>query len=371
MEVIPPFMRSRWQRVWSAMGDAGVDTLLVAGRAGIGEYGALHYLTGHYPFSRLSFALMRSGQEPMLLLSSPSEVRAVELEAEYYVNATQIPVAPTGYGRAVANIVGASATGKVGVVRGDLLGADLLADLKSGSGLEMYDCTSSFEKVRSTKDEEDFDQFRQTARMVISALNHAIEHVRPGQTEQEIAASVEAVMRAQGAQLMLVFVSRAAFFGQRPTSRLVSATDTVSVLVEACGRSGYWVEMGILLAMHGAPADAKPATACLAGLLNGASALRADAPFPHIANAIENPIRQAGFELSINLGHRVGVDEERPAISSIANNSLSAPAAIALHPSAAKEDGDGAVVANTYLVTSLGVEPLSLLPHQIQRSFSR
>jgi hypothetical protein len=63
------------------------------------------------------------------------------------------------------------------------------------------------------------------------------------------------------------------------------------------------------------------------------------------------------------------VDEERPSVHRQSSQALAASTGIALHPSASKPDvPEGAIVANTYLVMSEGVEPLSSMPYRVHHS---
>jgi Xaa-Pro aminopeptidase len=355
-------MRGRWERVWDGMAEAGVDTLVVAGRASIGEYGALHYLTGRYPLPQVGFAVVRLGEAPRMLLRSPMEARAFELESDEPVDAIQIDVNEGDYQSAVGQFLAELNVDSVGMVRGDLMNAFAFAELTRVANARLRDCTPIFERIRSGKTKEDLRELRNAAAIAEEGLRHAIRQVRPAQSEEEIAAGIEAVVRSQGAKLIMVFVSKDAFFGQRPTSRRVTASDTLSVLVEMCGRTGHWVELGIALAMPEATGSAA-ARVCIDALRKGAGLLSPGTPYSDIAKAIETPISEAGFDTCINLGHCVGVDEERPSIHRRSTQVVPESAAIALHPSAAKPVGyEGAIVANTYLLMPEGIERLSSMP---------
>lgn len=366
MTVPVAYMHARWERVWKGMSEAGVDTLIVAGRAGIGEYGALHYLTGHYPIPRVALAVVRLGEAPSLLLRSEAELRALELEAETPVRAVQLEREGDDYHKAVGQFVSELRADRIGIVRGDLLNASAFAEMNRAAGERLIDCTPTFDRIRAGKTHDDLGQFRATAAVAEEGLRYAARHARPGQSEEEIAGAIEAVLRARGAQMMLVFASKDAFFGQRPTARKVTARDTLCILVELCGRTGHWVELGIALAMPEAGEGSTTAQVCTRALQHAASRLGCGTEFSDIALAIEATVDSAGFQPTINLGHCVGVDEERPGVHRDSRQRLAATAAIALHPSAGTAIGaEGAVVANTYLVLPEGVEALSAMPERL------
>lgn len=356
----------RWPRIWAAMRAAGYSCLIVAGRGTIGEYGWLQFVTGIYATTRVWYAIVHLDHPPLLVLRSSAEADAVEKESWASIPRRIAGRNGVEYAAEVGGIARARATGRIGVVGSESIGRPSWCRLAEALGEVPEDAEELLRPIRAAKSERDFDGLRRAAAIAESGLNHALENLRTGMSERRLASDIEAVVRGAGAQLTLVHVSRGAFSASRPTREKIAADDVVTVLVELSTGMGYWVEIGMAIAMPDAHRTVPLASRCVAALAQGEAALRSGGDVGSVADSM---LRALGADTApaIGLGHGVGIDEEPPVVVAGSREAVAQPAAFALHPSGNEGSvGAGCAVANTFLVTEGEVEAVSALPMELQ-----
>lgn len=360
-------MQFRWANSWRAMRKAGYDGLIVAGAGAIGMFGALQFLTGFFATTRGAFGFVRCDAAPILFVRSEVERRAAIAEGLVHAEVVALDASGSEYASAVGGQVRDHVDGRIGVVGLECLSGKATAALAASLGVAtLPDATEVLAAARAIKSDHDVEQMRAAAAIAERALRHAISTARTGMTELTLAASVEAHARREGAQLTLVYVSSGEFVGRRAVARPLSPEDVVTVFVEVASPTGYWVELGAILAMPQASDVDALATPCIAALARGAGTLCAGSRADRAAAAMQDVLHRSGLSASINLGHGVGIDEEPPLISDESCATIDRTAMIALHPSAGRPGSStGCAVANTYIVQDRDVEALSELPYVV------
>jgi Xaa-Pro aminopeptidase len=363
-------MQFRWANTWRAMRDADYEGLVVAGAGAIGMFGALQFLTGFFATTRGAFGFIRCDATPILFVRSEVERRAVLAEGLVHAEVVALNASGAEYASGAGGCVRDRVGGRIGVVGLECMSGQAEAGLAASLGVAtLTDATEVLATARAIKTDHDVEQMRAAAAIAERALRHAIATARTGMTELALAASVEAHARSEGAQLTLVYVSSGEFVGRRAVARRLSPEDVVTVFVELASRTGYWVELGAILAMpHAAGVDAI-AGPCIAALEQGARTLGAGTRAARAAAAMQDVLHSSGLSASINLGHGVGIDEEPPLISVESCATIDRTAMIALHPSAGSPGSStGCAVANTYIVQGGDVEALCELPYAVHEA---
>lgn len=67
-------------------------------------------------------------------------------------------------------------------------------------GIEVKDCTHIMSEMRTVKDEEEIKRMRAAAKVADAGMKAAVENVKPGVTESQVAAEAEYAMRQAGAE---------------------------------------------------------------------------------------------------------------------------------------------------------------------------
>jgi Xaa-Pro aminopeptidase len=165
----------------------------------------------------------------------------------------------------VASVTGRGATvRRVGVAGRSLMSADTWAALMAAlPGVEWVDAERTVSQLRAVKTAAEVAVIRYAYRLAELGLHAAVDAIRPGVMESEIAAEAEAAMRRAGAEGTGIDTIVASGPNSRPilaraTSRRVEANDLV-LLTVAPRYQGYHGAIGRPVLVGNAPADAERA----------------------------------------------------------------------------------------------------------------
>jgi len=217
--------------------------------------------------------------------------------------------------------------------------------------------------VKSIKDEQDIAELRATAAIADDAFEAFLEKLRPGRTGWELTAVIERAIRERGARDALIFISAGAYFLERPTAEPVKEGDLLTVFIELVGPTGYWIELGRLVAVGEPDAERERlAATCLEAARAAEGALVAGKTAADPARVIDEIAAGSDLRLGIWHGHGVGVDHDPPVITAADSTRLVPGMVISIHPNFSTIDERlGASVADTYFVGDGRPEPLSRL----------
>jgi Xaa-Pro aminopeptidase len=363
----------RIERLWAALADERLDALVVAGKGLIGQYGALEWCAGYVPVVRCAYAVLKPGAEPALVVTTAAD-------AWYARRAGLAEVRVAGQGDILSEYddpaSGVAALvperGRVGVaglrhVMSSWEAERLAAALPRA---ELVDVSAQVAAVKAVKDPEDIEELRATAAIADTAFAAFLERVAPGVTGWELNGEIERVVRTHGTRDALIFISGGAYFLERPSADPVRAGDLMTVFVEIVGPTGYWIELGRLVAVGELDGERAALTeTCLAAARAAEDDLVAGRTAGDPARAIDAVAEAAGVGVGIWHGHGVGVDHDPPVITAADATPLVPEMVISVHPNFTSADERlGASVADTYVIGHGPPQRLSRLDPGLYRA---
>ena len=212
-------------------------------------------------------------------------------------------------------------------------------------------------------------EVRRTVEVGDAGFRAAQRTLREGATDAEVGAAIREAIYARGARDSLIFVSAEPYFLSWSQGRPFRDGDLTTIYVEVVGPTGYWVEVGGLIALGDPhPEQMSVAEACLEAAARAEDQLRPGVPAGEVAAAIDAVAAEAGLSSGIWHGHGVGVDHDRPVITAGEELPLAPGMVISVHPNFCTGDERfGAGQVDTYAITDSGAERLSAIPPGILR----
>ena len=207
-------------------------------------------------------------------------------------------------------------------------------------GCELLPASALFEKLRAVKDPEELRRMTRAQRIAEGALEEVLNDIRPGVTEQFIAARLTFLMLAAGAEN--VSFDPIAISGARtsmphgvPTDKVVEAGDFVTMDFGALCE-GYCSDMTRTVAVgHVTDEMALVYDTVLQAQKAGIAAARAGKTGAEVDGAARAVIEDAGYgpQFSHSFGHSLGVEiHESPNASPSNTAPLPAGAVISAEP---------------------------------------
>jgi Xaa-Pro aminopeptidase len=367
----------RLQLVWAALEGEALSALVVAGKGQIGLYGALEWCVGYVPVVRGAYAVFTPGAEPALVVTTAADAWYARRKA----GLAEVRVAGQGdivseYDDPAAGVAAVLAARGVDEGRIGVVGLRHVISSWEAERLtialpraELVDVSAQVGAVKAVKDPEDIRELRATAAIADTAFEAFLEHAAPGATGWQLSGEVERVIRSHGTRDALVFISTGPYFLERPTAEALRDGDLVTVFVEIVGPTGYWIELGRLVAVGELDAErSRLVETCLAAARAAEGELVTGRTAGDPARAIDAVAASAELRVGIWHGHGVGVDHDPPVITATDPTPLVRGMAISLHPNFSTPDERlGASVADTYVVGAGGAERLSRLGVELYR----
>ena len=142
---------------------------------------------------------------------------------------------------------------------------------------------------------EDFSGLEDAVEIAELGLKAFAGGASPEMTERRAAAIIEGELIQLGVLTSLVFVSSGPFFGQRPSSRLLSNGELITVLVEIASLSGYWVEIGAIYSSDKTTSMAQElAECCIASLAETAEGISNEVECSVVADYMVERLKRCG-----------------------------------------------------------------------------
>ncbi|MDE3193816.1 MAG: aminopeptidase P family protein, partial [Chloroflexota bacterium] len=295
----------RYSAIRAAMAAAGIDVLLVVSDGH--HKGDVLYLTDHAIWSQRGYAVMTGDAGPFLIVSMASQdfwARRMSWARDVRWSATPIVEAIS----VIRSVSGAGATlgvsglhDRLPVTEHERLQAEL-------PGVTIRDATALVQSVRARKSAEEIDQLEESARIAAAGFDRLRDVARAGVSEFELVGEVEKVVRSRGAGSTLPLTSEGPYL-RSPSARTLRKGDFQMFSVELCGPSGYWVELGGIIAVGGLGDEAATLyDAAQRALDAGLRAARVGARTSDVAKAIAAVFEASGVSAGIWGGHGIGLD---------------------------------------------------------------
>jgi len=337
----------------AAMDRAGIDVLVAISDAH--HKGDVDYLTQHTIWSQRGYAVMTQEAGPILVVAMASQ--------DYWARkdswATEVKWAAAPVREVIATLRSLTRPGHTIGISGlkDLMP---LADYESlrepATGCSIVDATALMQSVRAKKSAEELAELRESAEVAKAGFAVLREYARPGMQEFELVGEVERVVRARGAGATLILTSQGPYL-RSPSARTLQAGDFQMFSVELCGPSGYWVEVGGMLAIGDVEKPAALAyDACRLAFDAGINAIRAGQKCATVAAILVDAFKASGHKAGIWGGHGIGLDTlEQPRLTAADDTVISEGMVFGFHPHVVDAAGvRGAYIADTVIVTPDG-----------------
>ena len=243
---------------------------------------------------------------------------------------------------------------------------------QAASGVEWVPLKDTVESVRMFKDEAEIEAMRRSVALTDEALAHALEVIRPGMTELEVAWLIESYMRTHGASrvafdLIVAAGPNGALPHARPGERVIQPGDPI-VFDLGCVVDGYCSDLTRTVCL-GRPSDKyltvfdivlQAQRAAEAAIRPGLTGVQADA-------VARDLIAAAGYgdKFGHGLGHGVGLAvHEKPGAGRLSTDTLQAGMSLTVEPGIYLPGEFGVRIEDLVIIRDGGVEILSGAPKQ-------
>ena len=238
---------------------------------------------------------------------------------------------------------------------------------------ELVPASGLLTRLRTVKDQEEIDTLIAAQRIAEKALAEVLDFIRPGRTEQEIAAFLQYQMLLGGAEKMsfdpiVVSGANSSMPHGVPTEKKVEAGDFITMDF-GCVYGGYCSDMTRTVAVgHATEEMEKVYHTVLEAQLAGIAAARAGVSGAAVHKAAADVIAAAGYGAYFGhgFGHGVGVEIHESPNASPANDSpLPAGAVISAEPGIYLPGRFGVRIEDVLVVKEGGCEDITLAPKEL------
>lgn len=377
--------RTRWERVQEVLRSEGLDMLLVYAddRFTYGTAYARYY--GDLPVAFEPVLIMFvPGRDPALLVGPETDGYAREVSAfndicilrEFAAENEDYPFSKMVSLREAADARTSGVIHRIGIGGRSLIGADILDTVRAVfPGAEIIGADAVLEPLRGIKSRAEIEVIRYAYHLVNLGMAAAVDAIKPGVSEREVAAEAEYVMRKNGADgtgidTMVVSGPNTRHIIGRTTDRVIQENDMVVVTLApryegyhaACGRVVFLGQQDPRqLASVLAQVDAQ--NTCGANLIPGRLGRDVEAMGRMI-------MTDAGYgENFLYSGlHSVGVIEFEPPILGPSSETVIAEnMVISVDIPLYEADVNGSRIEDGYLITKDGPVRLTTVPHWITK----
>jgi Xaa-Pro aminopeptidase len=276
---------------------------------------------------------------------------------------------------AVASVVAASRVRRLGFERAHLSydGFDSLRG-KLPVNASLQPVSGWLEALRMLKSEAEIELIRRSVATNSKAFELAVQQVRPGMRELDLAAEIDYRMRGLGAEkpsfeTIVAWGERSALPHAHPT-RAVLKTGQLALVDMGAFQDGYASDMTRMLFLGVPSARVKRLyRAVLEAQLAAIDAVRPGVTTAHVDRQARNVLKAYGLERAFvhSTGHGLGLEiHELPRIGRKDKTPLAAGMAITIEPGVYIEGFGGIRIEDTVVVTAAGCEVLTPTPKQLR-----
>jgi Xaa-Pro dipeptidase len=324
--------QQRRKRLVEAMGDAGLDVLLVHGNAWQGDY--LRYATDFGILEGQALALIRNDGHVTLYVDSPLEADRAALDCP----GIEIVLAPDLTGE-VDRALDRMRNQRVGAAPQRLLPRRIAA---RAADLKLSDETAFVDRLLMHKLDGEIDAIRRAAKLADAGYKVFMQAARIGRADYELVAEAEAFFRANGVDdnFQIIGVGGVEVKGMAPPSgKRLKRGDMVTTELTPCV-DGYYAQICRTLVIGEANAEQKAAHALWRESMEaGIAAVRDGVTAADIAKAENDVFRKHGMgqyttsEYTRVRGHGMGLfADSKPHLLEDVTTRIEAGMALIVHP---------------------------------------
>ena len=348
----------RYANLRAAMARENLDAMLVICDAQIEKKGLLKYLTNYRNTLYNLVAIFPLNGEPKLLVPSP--VQQVWAARRSWIN--DVVLEKPALEPVLVKEIQAMGLDKarMGIASLKIMNAHtytyLVENLPEATFVE---ASSLIDDLRIIKAEEELELVRETAALAVKSFEYCGEVLKPGMTELELEAQIDAMLLCNGAQdiFHLICSKPGDIMPFVATDRKIEKGDSVILNTELSGPSGYWIQM-VRTIFVGKPAD--EIVEMYKKLLEICNKLPEmmvpGARCCDIAQWVIDQTEAAGYQVGVYFGHGQGLDVvEKPNIAVNDDTVLQANMVVTVHPQFVSQDKQNTVwYADCYRVREEG-----------------
>lgn len=338
------------------LGSEGLDALVVSSMPNI------RYLTG---FSGSNALFLVTADAAVFLSDSRYLVQAREEVGEL----ARIIIEGGGLWTVVAKLLAErAATGRVGYEAEHLTARDAKRLEARESGWRFEGTSDLVEALREVKAPEEVLAIRRAGLVATEALAFAAEQVRPGQSEYEVAASLEGALRRGGSEwfafpTIVASGARSALPHARTSERVIERGDLLLLDFGAIV-DGYCSDITRTFVVGSAPT---PEQTAIHGLVRSAQRAAIDGLRPGMTGKegdalARNPIVAGGHgdAFGHSLGHGLGLEvHEAPRLAKTVERALPAGVVVTVEPGIYLEGWGGVRIEDDVYLSNAGAELLT------------
>jgi Xaa-Pro dipeptidase len=355
----------RIKRLTDAMGESGLDAMLIYGNAWQGDY--LRYATDFGILEGQALAIVRGDGHITLYLDSPLEADRAALDCP----GIEVVLAPD---------LTAEVEAALDRMRNQSMGAApqrLLPRriaLRAGE-LKITDETGFVDRLLMRKLDGEIDAIRRSAKLADEGYKVFMQAVRPGRADYELVAECEAFFRANGVDdnFQIIGVGGVEVKGMAPPSgKRLKRGDMVTTELTPCVE-GYYAQICRTLVVGEANAEQKAAHALWREAMEaGIATVRPGITAADIARAENDVFRKHGMgqyttsEYTRVRGHGMGLfADSKPHILEDVTTRIEAGMALIVHPNTYHPVVGYMVLGDGVAVTHDGCEVLTGTPREL------
>jgi len=240
-------------------------------------------------------------------------------------------------------------------------------------GIRVDFCAATVGTLRMIKDEEDIARLKASAAIADRAVLHAYERIRPGMTENELAALIRAQFQSEGATPAFWIVGggpNGAFPHHSASDRVLAAGDAVVIDIGA-RKGGFPSDITRMAVIGTSPQDYETVHGIVERAVQAAlGAARPGVPARAVDAAARNVIAEAGYgEYFVHrTGHGLGIDgHEPPYITATSEVLLEEGMVFSIEPGIYLPGRFGVRLEEIVVLRADGPEILSDLPRDWRR----
>jgi Xaa-Pro dipeptidase len=355
----------RIKRLTDAMGESGLDAMLVYGNAWQGDY--LRYATDFGILEGQALAIVRGDGHVTLYVDSPLEADRAALDCP----GIEVVLAPDLTGEVEAAL-DRMRNQSMGAAPQRLLPRRIA--LRAGE-LKITDETGFVDRLLMRKLDGEIDAIRRAARLADEGYKVFMQAVRPGRADYELVAEAEAFFRANGVDdnFQIIGVGGVEVKGMAPPSgKRLKRGDMVTTELTPCVE-GYYAQICRTLVVGEANAEQKAAHALWREAMEaGIATVRPGITAADIAKAENDVFRKHGMgqyttnEYTRVRGHGMGLfADSKPHILEGVTTRIEAGMALIVHPNTYHPVVGYMVLGDGVAVTSDGCEVLTGTPREL------
>jgi len=360
-------LERRHANMRAAMGEHGLDALIVSGNEYSGFEGAVTYMSGFQIVHRYAYVVLPADGDAFIVF--PTEARYVgehgttPLEQIFHARP----------GEQIADRARGAHWKRVGVYGLDYIMA--VRDYQALDGLELVGFDVEFDHARAVKSDAELVSVRDSVRINQRGFEIWYESYSPGRTAAAVMAAAEEWFIAEGCgRLTMNMVLTGTDTFARPEFKIARADEVLGGFVlpslEVAGPGMHWVEISRAVCAAGTePSDeTKRMMEAYAEYYEAAkTAMHAGATCHDVHTAVSKGFHERGYHLGHVTGHSIGMTMiEFPKVGEGSDVVLKENMVFSMHPHAIASNGEDTLyMQDTWLVTPSGGLPLADLAMEI------